>query len=112
MKRLGGNGRSGTNIRKMEYKGNTASTEVGIANLMADSAQDTFKPLDDPNFDYHYFQNLSNEWEDAQDALELHKNNGMLNADLAQQDNFTWNPESSTLKNRKLIDTDGNNPPP
>ena len=63
----------------MEYKGNTASTEIGIANLMADSAQDTFKPLDDPNFDYQYFQNLSNEWDNAQEALEIHKNNGMLN---------------------------------
>ena len=112
LKRLGGNSRNGTNIRKMEYKGNTASTEKGIANLMADNAQDTFKPLEDPNFDYHYFQNLSNEWDNAQEALEIHKNNGILNTNITQQDNFSWNPESSTLKNRKLLDQEAQNPPP
>jgi len=39
---------------------------------MADSAQDTFKPLDDPNFDYLYFQKRTNEWENTKGALEIH----------------------------------------
>ena len=44
----------------MEYKGLSANTEEVIANLMADFAKDTFKPLDDPGF--HYFQHIEGEW--------------------------------------------------
>ena len=65
MKRLGGMGRSSGGIRKLEYKGLSANTEKGIANLMADFSQDTFKPLDDPGFDYEYFQHIEDEWENA-----------------------------------------------
>ncbi len=102
LKRLGGAGKNGTNIRKMEYKGNTACTEIGIANIMANSAQDTFKPLDDPHFDYQHFQNLSNEWDDAQEALETSNNNINTKNNNLQYDNFTWSPNSATLKEGKL----------
>ena len=43
---------------------------------MADFAQDTFKPLDDPGFDYKYFQHIEEEWENAQVALDAA--NGIL----------------------------------
>jgi len=103
MKRLGGSGKASNNIRKMEYKGNTASTEVGIANIMADSAQDTFKPLEDPNFNYFYFQTIEEEWEEAQEALNKPYIESNIQDRNLQQDNFTWNPDSATLKNSKLF---------
>lgn len=112
LKRLGGTGKNGTNIRKMEYKGNTACTEIGIANIMANSAQDTFKPLDDPHFDYQHFQNLSNEWDDAQEALETSNNNIITKSNNLQCDNFTWSPDSATLKEGKLKNTSNPNSEP
>ena len=112
LKRLGGASKNGSNIRKMEYKGNTACTEIGIANIMANSAQDTFKPLDDPHFDYQHFQNLINEWEDAQEALEKSNNNVNSNSKDLQWDNFTWLPNSATLREGKLNNSTNPNTQP
>ena len=57
--RLSGMGRNSNGITKMEYNGLTANAEEGIANVMADHASNTFKPLEDEGYDYNYFQNIT-----------------------------------------------------
>ena len=93
MKRLSGMGRSNNGIRKMEYNGNSANTEEGIANLMAHHAQDSFKPLEDPGFNYFYFQTITDEWNDAQEALDQARGE-FAYKENDEEDNFTWNPNS------------------
>ena len=85
MKRLSGLGRNSNGIRKMEYKETTANTEEGIANLMADHAQDSFKPLEDEQFNYFYFQTIKEEWEAAQEALNQAEGEITLNNDGSRQ---------------------------
>ena len=85
----------------MTYKGLTANTEEGVANLMADSAQDTFKPLEDPGFNYEYFQKIQNEWENAQIALDAANGNIDTRHRIEEEDNFTWNPQSGILRNKR-----------
>ena len=51
IKKLSGSGASSRGIRKMEYNGRTENMEEGISNLMAQYAQDSFKPLEDDGFD-------------------------------------------------------------
>ena len=101
MKRLGGMGKSTGGIKKMTYKGLTANTEEGVANLMADSAQDTFKWLEDPGFNYDYFQKIQTEWENAQIALDAVNGNTKTKHGNEEEDNFTWNPHSGILRNKK-----------
>jgi len=105
MKRLSGLGRNSNGIRKMEYKETTANTEEGIANLMTDHAQDSFKPLEDEQFNYFYFQTIKEEWEAAQEALDQAKGEITLNND-AKEDNFTWNIESTNIKNKTHKETE------
>ena len=105
MKRLSGLGRNSNGIRKMEYKETTANTEEGIANLMTDHAQDSFKPLEDEQFNYFYFQTIKEEWEAAQEALDQAKVEITLNND-AKEDNFTWNIESTNIKNKTHKETE------
>ena len=102
MKRLGGMGRNRSVISKMEYNGVTTNTEEGIANLMADSAQDTFKPLEDTGFDYSVFQKIEDEWDNAQEALD--SANGIIQRRNIVEDNFTWNPMSNIINNLNYLE--------
>ena len=108
MKRLSGLGRNSNGIRKMEYKGISANTEEGIANLMAENAQDSFKPLEDEQFNYFYFQTIKDEWMEAQEALNNANGNVEFNATDATDD-FTWNTESTNIKNKMHTETETEN---
>ena len=51
-KKLGGLGRNTSHITKMEYNNTIAQTEPYVANLMAKYVEDSFQPLNEPDFDY------------------------------------------------------------
>ena len=105
IKKLSGSGRSSSGIKKMLYNGRAENTEEGIANLMALYAQDSFKPLDDEDFDYNYFQKITDEVESAQEALNQAK--GELTTNINEkEDTFTWNPKSSNIHNKMHKDTE------
>ena len=108
MKRLSGAGRSNNGIRKMEYNGLSANTEEGIANLMAQHAQDSFKPLEDPDFNYFYFQTITEEWNSAQEALDQARGE-TIHKEYDEEDNFTWNPKSANVNNKTLKETEQEN---
>ena len=108
IKRLSGLGRNSNGIRKMEYNNNTANTEEGIANLMAQHAEDSFKPLEDDEFNYFYFQTIIEEWSSAQEALNQAKG-GIIYSGNEEEDKFTWNPESTSINNKMQIDTEKEN---
>ena len=55
MKKLGGTGNRNSNITCMEYQGKKETTEKGIADLLALNAESSFKPLDEPDFNYENF---------------------------------------------------------
>ena len=69
MKKLGGMGKGSNHITKMEYNDLTASSEHNVADLMAIYVEDTFQPLNEPDFDYAHFDNIQQEWLNAQTAL-------------------------------------------
>ena len=69
MKKLGGMGKGSNHITKMKYNGLTASSEHNVADLMATYVEDTFHPLNEPDFDYSHFDNVQQEWSNAQTAL-------------------------------------------
>ena len=48
-------GRSTSHVTKMEYNHTTALTEPEVANLIAKYVEDSFQPLNEPDFDYQYF---------------------------------------------------------
>ena len=108
LKRLSGMGRSNNGIRKMEYNNVSANTEEGIANLMAQHAEDSFKPLEDESFNYFYFQSIIEEWESAQEALNRAKGEVTINGN-EEEDTFTWNPVSTNIKNKMQIETEKEN---
>ena len=70
MKRLGGLGKGTSHVTKMTYGPTTANSEIEVANLMAQYVEDSFKPLEEPDFDYSIFDKLKQEWDNAQTALE------------------------------------------
>ena len=51
MKKLGRMGRGSNHITKMEYKNTVANSEAPVADLMAQYVEDTFQPLQEPDFD-------------------------------------------------------------
>ena len=105
IKKLSGSGRSSSGIKKMLYNGRAENTEEGIANLMALYTQDSFKPLDDEDIDYNYFQKITDEVESAQEALNQAK--GELTTNINEkEDTFTWNPKSSNIHNKMHKDTE------
>ena len=71
MKKLGGISNSNTSITCMEYLGRKESTEQGISDLMALHAADSFKPLDEPEFNYENFAKRERQWIEAQGALNM-----------------------------------------
>ena len=71
MKKLGGVGNKNSNFTCMEYQGRKETTEKGIADLIALDAESSFKPLDEPEFNYENFAKKEHEWRDAQMALNL-----------------------------------------
>ena len=70
MKRLEGLGKGTSHVTKMTYGPTTANSEIEVANLMAQYVEDSFKPLEEPDFDYSVFDKLKQEWDNAQTALE------------------------------------------
>ena len=70
MKRQGGLGKGTSYVTKMTYGSTTANSEIEVANLMAQYLEDTFKPLNEPDFDYSVFNRIKQEWDNAQTALE------------------------------------------
>ena len=70
-KKLGGVGKSTTNITCMEYLDRKESAEQGISDLMALHAADSFKPLDKPEFNYQNFAKRERQWSEAQWALNM-----------------------------------------
>ena len=69
MKKLGGMGHGSNHVTKMEYKNTVANSEPAAADLMAQYVEDTFQPLQEPDFDYAYFDCIKQEWNDSQTAL-------------------------------------------
>ena len=69
MKKLGGMGRGSNHVTKMEYKHTVANSEETVADLMAQYVEDTFQPLQEPDFHYAQFNRIEQEWNDSQIAL-------------------------------------------
>ena len=53
----------------MEYNNFTAQTEPEVANQMDKYVEDTFQPLIEPDFDHEYFEQITQEWNNTQPAL-------------------------------------------
>ena len=70
MKKLGGMGRGSNHVTKMEYNNTTANSEEDVADLMAQCVEDTFQPLQEPDFDYTHFNHIEQEWLNSQFALD------------------------------------------
>ena len=62
-------GRGSNHVTKMEYKNTVASSEATVADLIAQYVEDTFQPLQEPDFDYAHFNRIEREWNDSQTAL-------------------------------------------
>ena len=69
MKKLCGMGHGSNHGTKMEYNNTVANNEAAVANLMAQYVEDTFQPLQEPDFDYAHFNRIEREWNDSQTTL-------------------------------------------
>ena len=75
---------------------------------MAENSKDSFKPLEDEQFNYFYFQTIKDEWEAAQEALNRANGEVTLKTN-AKEDDFTLNTESTNIKNKTHKETEGEN---
>ena len=69
MKKLGELGRGSKHVTKMEYKNTVATSESAVADLMAQYVEDSFQPLQEPDFDYALFNRIEREWNNSQTSL-------------------------------------------
>ena len=98
-------GRNTSHVTKMEYN-TIAQTEPDIANLMAKYVEDSFQPLNEPDFEYQYFEQITQEWNDVQNTLiniqpsTLGSNHILL--DHSYHNAFTTTTPSPMLKDTNI----------
>ena len=62
MKKLGGMGHRFNHVTKMEFKSVIATSEAGVTDLLAQYVEDTFQPIQVPDFDFEHFNCIEQEW--------------------------------------------------